>query len=445
MRLILLLISFFAIFSNHAFAQSLSTSHITRLHIPVSNATIKLEKQANIETKKILVSDNLSSTKAIITESGELSDIPTYYPYGSSTQQIKASETARQYTGQRKVLNDSSVYNYNARYYNPTTAIFIQPDNIEGPNRFAYVAGNPIMANDPTGNVISTNRFLPQSDHPSDPTPCSTNYASCIGSRLNYHTGILSALAFLTPDRSSDWLDQEVKEERNYISSSEDLSANAISSAVGVAGIFSVKGPKMAVDTFDYANEISHSKRIQHLRSNIEKLGGDPLSEWERGYVSGNRRSSTSARAIAAQIRSRISRGYIRSALEEGDQIAALVKQAMPYRDDLALLADKAGEGNHTLIIRNGGGICRHNARLCTDVMDQVGGWQTRPVTLGFTDTREGHAVVWGYKDGQHLILDPSMGGALSTQDYLRNSPTSVDYIYLSRSTKKWVPMPGMR
>lgn len=127
-------------------------SHIARIHIPVGGATIKLEKQANTETKKILVSDNLSSTKAIITESGELSDIPSYYPYGSSIQQAKISEAARQYTGQRKVSDDSSVYNYNARYYNPTTAIFVQPDSVEGPNRYTYVAGNPTMNNDPSGN-----------------------------------------------------------------------------------------------------------------------------------------------------------------------------------------------------------------------------------------------------------------------------------------------------
>lgn len=133
-----------------AFTQA--QSHTTSIHIPVGNATIKLGKQANTETKKILVSDNLSSTKAIITESGELSDIPSYYPYGSSIQQAKISEAARQYTGQRKVSDDSPVYNYNARYYNPTTAIFDQPDSVEGPNRFAYVAGNPTMNNDPSGN-----------------------------------------------------------------------------------------------------------------------------------------------------------------------------------------------------------------------------------------------------------------------------------------------------
>jgi len=61
--------------------------------------------------------------------------------------------TNRYYTGQRKVTNDSPIYNYNARYYNPDIGIFIQPDSVEGPNRYAYVGGNPIMKNDPSGNM----------------------------------------------------------------------------------------------------------------------------------------------------------------------------------------------------------------------------------------------------------------------------------------------------
>ena len=56
------------------------------------------------------------------------------------------------YTNQRKVTNDSNLYNYNARYYNPDLGIFIQPDTVEGGNRFSYVGGNPVMNNDPSGN-----------------------------------------------------------------------------------------------------------------------------------------------------------------------------------------------------------------------------------------------------------------------------------------------------
>ena len=64
------------------------------------------------------------------------------------------NDNNRYYTGQRKVTNDSPLYNYNARYYNPNLGIFIQPDSVEGPNRYAYVGGNPIMKNDPSGNCI---------------------------------------------------------------------------------------------------------------------------------------------------------------------------------------------------------------------------------------------------------------------------------------------------
>jgi RHS repeat-associated protein len=54
----------------------------------------------------------------------------------------------------------SGLLYYNARYYDPTTAQFTQPDTIvpeptdsAGWNRYAYVSGNPIRFADPTGHV----------------------------------------------------------------------------------------------------------------------------------------------------------------------------------------------------------------------------------------------------------------------------------------------------
>jgi len=66
------------------------------------------------------------------------------------------NDNNRYYTNQRKVTNDSNLYNYNARYYNPDLGIFIQPDTVEGGNRFSYVGGNPVMNNDPTGERYET-------------------------------------------------------------------------------------------------------------------------------------------------------------------------------------------------------------------------------------------------------------------------------------------------
>lgn len=129
-----------------------AASHISRLQIPLHKSTVIIEKKDGTNTKKILVSDYLTSTKVIISEKGTVASAPSYYPYGSSISPITLAETNKQYTGQQKVSDESSVYNYNARYYNPSNGIFIQPDTVEGPTRFTYVAGNPVMHNDPSGH-----------------------------------------------------------------------------------------------------------------------------------------------------------------------------------------------------------------------------------------------------------------------------------------------------
>ncbi len=126
----------------------------SRLTISLGSAKIQLEQKDNQLTQKLLMHDHLSSTKAVISESGEVSTYPSYYPYGSSIAQTPVDMTDKQYTGQKKVSDDSSVYNYNARYYNPTTAIFIQPDSVRGPGRYTYVSGNPVQATDPSGHDL---------------------------------------------------------------------------------------------------------------------------------------------------------------------------------------------------------------------------------------------------------------------------------------------------
>ncbi len=140
----------YLIFPSPTFAQS----RTTRLLLPLGRVSIQLEQKDNQLTQKLLMHDHLSSTKAVISESGEVSTYPSYYPYGSSIAQTPVDMTDKQYTGQKKVSDDSSVYNYNARYYNPTTAIFIQPDSVRGPGRYTYVSGNPVQATDPSGHDL---------------------------------------------------------------------------------------------------------------------------------------------------------------------------------------------------------------------------------------------------------------------------------------------------
>src|SRR3989344_7071305 len=123
----------------------LASSTTSRLTLPLTtNSTLVISTTDSTVDKKIIISDHLSSTRVILNEDGTESSSLSYYPYGEQF-------SNRYYTGQRKVPGDN-LYNYNARFYNPTLGVFTQPDTVEGPNRFAYVSGNPITFADKSGN-----------------------------------------------------------------------------------------------------------------------------------------------------------------------------------------------------------------------------------------------------------------------------------------------------
>jgi RHS repeat-associated protein len=97
-----------------------------------------------------IISDHLGSTSVVSDAQGYSKGVERYYPYGTMRNQI-GEDTSRQYTSQ---INDTStdLYYYNARYYNPRTANFIQADfksNIL--NRYGYVSQNPVNLVDPSG------------------------------------------------------------------------------------------------------------------------------------------------------------------------------------------------------------------------------------------------------------------------------------------------------
>ena len=60
--------------------------------------------------------------------------------------------TDKLYTSQTKDTS-TDLYYYHARYYDPTTARFIQPDTVVSGNRYQYVGNNPVNMTDPTGKT----------------------------------------------------------------------------------------------------------------------------------------------------------------------------------------------------------------------------------------------------------------------------------------------------
>jgi RHS repeat-associated protein len=105
--------------------------------------------------------DHLHSTAIETDVSGIRKQHYEYMAFGQDrfTESSSAFPVSRRYTSQ--VLDeDTGLYFYNARYYDPVLGRFIQPDstipifsNPQAYNRYSYVLDNPLKYVDPTGNA----------------------------------------------------------------------------------------------------------------------------------------------------------------------------------------------------------------------------------------------------------------------------------------------------
>ena len=108
--------------------------------------------------------DNLNSSAALSSGSltGTQLEVNVYYPFGR--QQIASPQASfkvsRQFTGQIKD-DETGLYYYNARYYDPQLGRFIQPDdripdfsNPQSYNRYSYCYNDPLRYTDPSGHIV---------------------------------------------------------------------------------------------------------------------------------------------------------------------------------------------------------------------------------------------------------------------------------------------------
>jgi RHS repeat-associated protein len=87
-----------------------------------------------------------------------------YYPYGYCRNSAGDLGTDKLFTGQR--LDDTGLYYYGARYYDPTIGRFISPDSIvpnpANPqcfNRYSYCLNNPLVYTDPSGRQTTATEW----------------------------------------------------------------------------------------------------------------------------------------------------------------------------------------------------------------------------------------------------------------------------------------------
>jgi len=102
-------------------------------------------------------SDHLGSSNVITDKNGSLAQYCEYTPYGMLARNEGTDVTKHKFTG--KELDNTGLYFYGARYYDPEIGRFITADTIvQAPynpqtlNRYSYCGNNPINYVDPTGH-----------------------------------------------------------------------------------------------------------------------------------------------------------------------------------------------------------------------------------------------------------------------------------------------------
>jgi len=119
----------------------------------IYGSTGRIAKKVN-DITEFYHTDHLGSTRQTTSENGAKVTEIQYKPFG---EQINATEEKYTYNG--KELDDTGLYYYGARYYDPETGRFLTRDSLQGQreapqtlNRYVYCLNNPLVYVDPTGN-----------------------------------------------------------------------------------------------------------------------------------------------------------------------------------------------------------------------------------------------------------------------------------------------------
>ena len=105
--------------------------------------------------------DHLGSTAAVTNEAGVKVESPTYEPFGSTRTQEGTVVSNYKFTDQ-ELDNETNLYNYDARLYDPVLGMFVTPDSVvpnmfdpQDLNRYAYCRNNPLIYVDPSGHTLA--------------------------------------------------------------------------------------------------------------------------------------------------------------------------------------------------------------------------------------------------------------------------------------------------
>ncbi|NCD00340.1 MAG: hypothetical protein EOL95_11670, partial [Bacteroidia bacterium] len=101
--------------------------------------------------------DHLGSTTHITDRSGDVAQYAAYTPYGSLFREYRSVQPYK-FNG-KELDQETGYYYYGARYYDPTTALWLGTDPLKHKypdiGAYVYCAGNPIRYVDPDGRKVT--------------------------------------------------------------------------------------------------------------------------------------------------------------------------------------------------------------------------------------------------------------------------------------------------
>jgi len=119
--------------------------------------SVETDTATQQSTCRYIHSDHLGSANVVTDEAGLQLAHYEYAPYGSVARTEGLDVSAHKFTG--KELDETGLYFYSARYYDPVLGRFVTPDIfVQSPydpqslNRYAYCRNNPVNLVDPTGH-----------------------------------------------------------------------------------------------------------------------------------------------------------------------------------------------------------------------------------------------------------------------------------------------------
>ncbi len=150
-------------------AGTTTTRYVGNLYEDTATATVKHIYLGSTEVASVNGSltmyyhqDHLGGTNVTTDSSGIKKEVSEYLPFGGFSRHDKygsSSEVAWFYFTGKKFDEETGLYYYGARYYDPSLGRFITADTIikypfnpQNLNRYSYAHNNPVNLIDPTGN-----------------------------------------------------------------------------------------------------------------------------------------------------------------------------------------------------------------------------------------------------------------------------------------------------